>query len=88
MTFPARRRPAQPQESPHVTTWLSAALRARLHERWASDVTEHPTKEGKVYCCAVMDTCRRRIVDWPIDTVHNWSSTPSTCRSIDGPCGR
>jgi len=29
--------------------------------------TEHPTREGKVYCCCVLDTCSRRIVGWSID---------------------
>jgi putative transposase len=26
------------------------------NELWVTDMTEHPTREGKVYCCAVMDT--------------------------------
>lgn len=38
------------------------------NELWVTDVTEHPTREGKVYCCAVMDTFSRRIVRWSIDT--------------------
>ena len=29
---------------------------------WCTDVTEHPTGEGKVYCCAVLDVFTRRIV--------------------------
>ena len=45
--------------------------RSRLNELWVSDITEHPTREGKVYCCAVMDTCSRRIVGWSIDTVQD-----------------
>ena len=28
--------------------------------------TEHPTAEGKVYCCAVMDAYSRRIIGWSI----------------------
>lgn len=31
-----------------------------------TDITEHPTVEGKVYCAAVMDTYSRLIVGWPI----------------------
>lgn len=38
------------------------------NELWVTDITEHPTREGKVYCCAVMDTFSRRIVGWPIDS--------------------
>lgn len=45
--------------------------RARLNELWVSDITEHPTREGKVFCCAVMDTCSRRIVGWSIDSVQD-----------------
>jgi transposase InsO family protein len=34
---------------------------------WLTDITEHPTREGKVYCCAVLDLFTRRIVGWSID---------------------
>jgi putative transposase len=34
---------------------------------WLTDITEHPTREGKVYCCAVLDLFTRRIVGWAID---------------------
>ena len=42
---------------------------AREHpnELWVTDITEHPTREGKVYCCCVLDTFSRRIVGWSID---------------------
>jgi putative transposase len=33
---------------------------------WCTDITEHPTAEGKVYCCAVLDVFSRRIVGWSI----------------------
>jgi putative transposase len=33
---------------------------------WATDITEHPTAGGKVYCCAVIDACTRMIVGWSI----------------------
>ena len=29
---------------------------------WLTDITEHPTREGKVYCCAVLDASSRRVV--------------------------
>ena len=35
---------------------------------WVTDITEHPTREGKVYCCAVLDTYSRRVVGWSIDS--------------------
>jgi putative transposase len=33
---------------------------------WLTDITEHPTAEGKVYCCVVMDAYSRRIIGWSI----------------------
>ena len=45
--------------------------RSLLDELWVSDITEHPTREGKVYCCCVLDTCSRRIVGWSIDSVQD-----------------
>ena len=35
---------------------------------WITDITEHPTREGKVYCCVVLDAVSRRVVGWSIDT--------------------
>jgi putative transposase len=29
--------------------------------------TEHPTREGKLYCCVVLDVYSRRVVGWSID---------------------
>ena len=29
---------------------------------WVTDITEHPTREGTVYCAAVMDAYSRLIV--------------------------
>ena len=33
---------------------------------WLTDITEHPTREGKVYLAAVLDVFSRRIVGWSI----------------------
>jgi putative transposase len=35
---------------------------------WVTDITEHPTREGKVYCCVVLDVSSRRVVGWAIDS--------------------
>jgi transposase InsO family protein len=32
-----------------------------------TDITEHPTREGKLYCCVVLDAFSRRIVGWSLD---------------------
>ena len=42
--------------------------RLRPNELWVTDITEHPTREGKLYCAAVLDAYSRRIVGWSIDT--------------------
>jgi transposase InsO family protein len=33
---------------------------------WLTDITEHPTAEGKVYCCAIKDLFSNRIVGYSI----------------------
>ena len=35
---------------------------------WLTDITEHPTGEGKLYLCAVKDVWSRRIVGYSIDS--------------------
>jgi putative transposase len=35
---------------------------------WVTDITEHRTYEGKVYCAVVLDTFSRRVVGWSTDT--------------------
>jgi putative transposase len=34
---------------------------------WLTDITEHGTEEGKLYCAAVLDAYSRRIIGWSID---------------------
>jgi len=34
---------------------------------WVTDITEHPTREDKVYCAVVLDVFSRRVVGWSID---------------------
>ena len=36
-------------------------------ELWVTDVTEHPTREGKLYCAVVLDAWSRRVIGWSID---------------------
>ena len=37
-----------------------------LDRAWFTDITEHPTSEGKLYVCAVKDACSNRIVGLPM----------------------
>jgi transposase InsO family protein len=32
-----------------------------------TDITEHPTREGKIYCCVVLDAFSRFVLGWSID---------------------
>jgi len=34
---------------------------------WVTDITEHPTAEGKLYCCAIKDLFSNRIVGYALD---------------------
>jgi putative transposase len=42
--------------------------RAAPNQLWVTDITEHRTREGKVYCAVVLDTYSRRVVGWSIDS--------------------
>ncbi len=42
--------------------------RDRPNELWMTDITEHPTREGKVYCAVVLDAFSRFVVGWSIDS--------------------
>lgn len=33
-------------------------------QKWLTDITEHPTAEGKLYLCAIKDCCSNRIVGY------------------------
>ena len=37
------------------------------NELWVTDITEHRTREGKLFCAVVLDAWSRRVVGWAID---------------------
>ena len=39
---------------------------SRPNELWLTDITEHPTLEGKLYCCSLKDVFSNRIVGYAI----------------------
>ena len=41
--------------------------RSEPNQLWVTDITEHPTREGKLYCAVVLDSFSRRVVGWSID---------------------
>lgn len=61
-----KRRGHRPLPAPHedlVRRDFTATGPDRL---WCTDITEHPTSEGRVYCCAVLDVFTRQVVGWSI----------------------
>lgn len=38
------------------------------NQLWMTDITEHPTREGKVYCCVVLDAFSRLVVGWSVES--------------------
>ena len=45
-----------------------AFARAEPDQLWVTDITEHRTREGKLYCSVVLDVFSRRVVGWSIDS--------------------
>lgn len=42
--------------------------REGVNQLWVTDITEHPTRKGKIYCAVVLDVCSRRVVGWSINS--------------------
>lgn len=62
---PKNRRPGTPSHDDLVQRNFTASA---PNELWLSDITEHWTREGKLYLCAIKDVFSNRIVGWAIDT--------------------
>jgi transposase InsO family protein len=49
-------------------TWSPASSPRRPPTRtWLTDITEHPTAEGKLYLCAIKDIYSNRIAGYSMD---------------------
>ncbi|BCW62813.1 transposase [Arthrobacter sp. StoSoilB22] len=59
------RRPGPPVHDDLVERNFTAAA---PNELWLTDITEHPTAEGKLYLCAVKDVYSGRIVGYSMDS--------------------
>jgi putative transposase len=59
-----QRRPGPPVHDDLVERDFTATA---LNQLWFTDISEHPTGEGKLYICAVKDACSTRIVGYSID---------------------
>lgn len=62
----SKRRGARPLPAPHEDLVRRDFTATGPDRVWCTDITEHPTGEGKVYCAAVLDVFTRQIVGWCI----------------------
>jgi putative transposase len=60
----AGRKPGPPVHDDLVERQFTAPAPNLL---WLTDISEHPTGEGKLYLCAVKDACTNRIVGYSMD---------------------
>jgi putative transposase len=51
------------------------------NQKWLTDITEHPTREGKLYLCAVKDCYSNKIVGYSIDSRMKSSLAASALRN-------
>ncbi len=61
-----RKRGLRPLPAPHEDLVRRKFTATGADRLWATDITEHPTSTGKVYCCAVVDAYSRMVVGWSI----------------------
>jgi len=67
--LPGSRRPRPKHQTPASADLVHRQFaRPVRNQLWVTDITEHPTREGKVYCAVVLDTWSRRVVGWSIDS--------------------
>lgn len=57
------KKPGPAVNDDHVRRDFTAAAPNRV---WVTDITEHPTAQGKVYCCAIKDLFSNRIVGYAV----------------------
>ncbi|MGW4371341.1 IS3 family transposase [Nocardia takedensis] len=69
--MPRRRRRGHPLlRVPTPADLVNRAFTAtRPNELWCTDITEHSARDGKVYCCAVLDCFSKKIVGRSFSTV-------------------
>ena len=65
--LPGNRRRRPRHDTPTAADLVDRQFtRSDRDQLWVTDITEHPTREGKVYCAVVLDTYSRRVVGWSI----------------------
>jgi transposase InsO family protein len=67
--------------------WSDGTSPQLISTRWLTDITEHPTLEGKLYLCSIKDCCSNRIVGYAIDermTAQLQERTPCARHGVGG----
>lgn len=65
---PKARKGSKPGTPSHEDLVRRDFTAAAPNELWLTDITEHWTREGKIYLCAIKDVFSNRIVGWAIDS--------------------
>lgn len=65
---PKRGKGSRPGTPSHVDLVKRDFTAEAPNQLWLSDITEHWTREGKLYVCAIKDVYSNRIVGWAIDS--------------------
>jgi transposase InsO family protein len=65
---PKRRKGSKPGTPAHDDLVRREFTAAAPNELWLTDLTEHRTREGKLYLAAIKDVYSNRIVGWSIDS--------------------
>src|SRR5699024_226769 len=63
---PKARNRSKPGTPAHDDLVLRRFSASEPNQLWVADITEHPTAEGKLYCCAIKDLYSNRIVGWSL----------------------
>ncbi len=67
--LPGNKRARSKHQTPTASDLVDRKFtRDEPNKLWVTDITEHPTREGKIYCAVVLDTFSRRVVGWSIDS--------------------
>ncbi len=67
--LPGNRRPRPKHQTPTAGDLIGRKFAQTEPNRlWVTDITEHHTREGKVFCAVVLDVYSRRVVGWSIDS--------------------
>ncbi len=84
--LPGSRRPRPRRQTPTAGDLVSRQFtRPAPDQLWVTDITEHPTREGKVYCAVMLDACTRRVVGSSIDSTQTAALVTSGVASVRSP---